>query len=368
MKILITGGGTGGHIYPALAIAKRIKEDYSYAKILYVGTKTGMEADLVPKEGIDFKAIRVKGFTRKISLDTIKSVKELVLGLNDAKKVINDFKPDLVIGTGGYVCGPIVLIAALKKIPTMIHEQNAFPGVTNRILSRFVDRIAGSFEESKNHFKNTSKLVITGNPIRKDIINVNKNLAYKDLNINKNIPFILSFGGSGGQKKLNDSIMEVIKLNQSNEDIQILHVTGKRHYENFIKGLKDKGVEIKDSKNIKVIPYLFEMPKAQSIADIIITSGGAISISEITAMGVPSIIIPKAYTTDNHQEFNARALDEKGAGVMVLEKDLSGQKLNTLIWELLRDENRLNIMARNSKKLGKIDATDKIMDIINELV
>lgn len=367
MKVLITGGGTGGHIYPALSIARKIKMEYKNADILYVGTEKGLEAELVPKEGLMFKTIRIKGFSRKLSKDTLKSIKELFLGLNDAKKVINDFKPDIVIGTGGYVCGPLVLLASLKKIPTMIHEQNAFPGVTNRILSRFVDKIAGSFEESKKYFKDAKKLVITGNPIRQDILELNKQIAYKDLNIDSEKPFILSFGGSGGQKKLNDAMLDVIVQNYNRNDIQIIHVTGKRLFDNFMKGLKQKNItELKD--NIRVCPYFFEVPKALSIADLIITSGGAIAIAEITAVGIPSILIPKAYTTENHQEYNARALEKNGASKVILEKDLSGEKLNNEIFNLLSDKRKLKDMALKSKKMGIINADDRILNIVRELI
>ncbi|MFA5523573.1 MAG: undecaprenyldiphospho-muramoylpentapeptide beta-N-acetylglucosaminyltransferase [Tissierellales bacterium] len=367
MKVLVTGGGTGGHIYPALAIARKIKMEHKDADILYVGTENGLEAEIVPKEGLKFKPIRVRGFSRKLSKETIKSIKELFLGLNDAKKVINDYKPDIVIGTGGYVCGPIVLTAALKKIPTMIHEQNAFPGVTNRILSRFVDKIAGSFEESKKYFKDSNKLVITGNPIRQDIIGFNKKIAYKDLNIDSNKPFLLSFGGSGGQKKLNDAMLDVIIDNNNNKNIQIIHVTGKRLYDSFMKELREKGVENLIG-NIRVYPYLFEVPKALSIADLIITSGGAIAIAELTAVGIPSILIPKAYTTENHQEYNARALEKKGASIVILEKDLNGELLNREIISLLSDKRKLSDMAIRSKRMGITNADERIINIVKELI
>lgn len=367
MRVLIAGGGTGGHIYPALAIARKIKMEYKDADILYVGTKKGLEADIVPKEGFNFKTIRVMGFSRKISKETLNSIKELFLGLNDANKIINDFKPDIVIGTGGYVCGPVVFIASLKKVPTVIHEQNAFPGITNRILSRFVDKIAGSFEESRKYFKNPNKFVITGNPVRQDILNFDKQIAYRDLEILPNKPFVLSFGGSGGQKKLNDAMLEVIAENNKNQSIQIIHVTGKRLYDDFMKELKNKGVD-ELSPNIRVYPYFFDVPKALSIADLVITSGGAIAIAEITAVGKPSIIIPKAYTTENHQEYNARALEKNGASVVILEKDLNGELLNKEILNLLSDKEKLKNMAYKSKKMGVIDADERILSIIKELI
>ncbi|MTI49042.1 MAG: undecaprenyldiphospho-muramoylpentapeptide beta-N-acetylglucosaminyltransferase [Firmicutes bacterium] len=371
MKVLITGGGTGGHIYPALAIAKKIKEEHPDSSIVYVGTKNSMESEIVPKEGFNFKSIRVKGFRRKLSMDTLKSIKELALGLNDARKLIKEFSPDIVIGTGGYVCGPLVLISSLKGIPTLIHEQNALPGITNRILSKFTDKIAASFEESKKYFKDSSKVTITGNPIRKEIVNIkeiNKSSAYRSLGITSQKKTVLSFGGSGGQKSLNDAMEEVIAKNINNDDIQIIHVTGKRLYDNFVEGIESKGINLSTHKNIKVLPYLFEMPKAQSIANLIITGGGALSIAEINAIGKASIIIPKAYATDNHQEFNAKALEDEGAGVMVLEKELSGEKLNNLIIDLLKNERKLRRMEQNSKRIGITDSADRIIAIINQMV
>jgi UDP-N-acetylglucosamine--N-acetylmuramyl-(pentapeptide) pyrophosphoryl-undecaprenol N-acetylglucosamine transferase len=367
MKVLITGGGTGGHIYPALAIARKIKQEYRDVDILYVGTEKGMEAEIVPKEGLAFKTVRVKGFTRKLSVDTIKSIKELFLGLNDANKVIRDFKPNIVIGTGGYVCGPIVFLAALKKIPTMIHEQNAFPGATNRILSKFVNRIAGSFEECKKYFKDPSKIIITGNPIRQDILNMDKEKSYKELKIDPYKHFILSFGGSGGQSSLNKAMQEVVLNINNNKNIQLLHVTGKRHYEKFMSELKDSGIG-KLNDNIRIVPYFFEMPKALSIADLMITSGGAIAIAELTAVGIPSILIPKAYTTENHQEYNARALEKNGAGIVILEKELNGKLLLETINNLLSDSKKLSIMATKSKEMGIVDADKRIVNIVRDLV
>ena len=361
MKILISGGGTGGHIYPALAIAREIKNRYNEADILYVGTEEGLESELVPKEGYKFKTIRVKGFPRKLSIEMFSTIKELLLGINDAKKIIRKFQPDIVIGTGGYVCGPVVYMASRKRIPTIIHEQNAFPGITNKILSKYVDKIVASFEESKKYFKHPEKVVITGNPVRKSLATVDIERAYKDLNIDPKIPFILSFGGSGGQKKLNESMSYVIKENAYNKNVQILHVTGKRFFDKFIKDLKSSNIKL--SSNIQVVPYLFNIPEALNIADLVI-----ISAAEVTTVGVPSIIIPKAYTAENHQEYNARAIEEKEAGVMILEKNLNGELLNDTIFELIEDGEKLSIMARNSKKLGKIKAVNDIVDIIDTML
>lgn len=366
MKYLITGGGTGGHIYPALAIANEIRDRYRDAEILYVGTNKGLESELVPREGFDFKTIRVKGLPRKLNLDTFKTIKELALGLKDAYRIVKDFKPDVVIGTGGYVCGPVVYIASKKGIPTIIHEQNAFPGITNRILSRYVDRVLVTFEESKKYFKRQDNVILTGNPIRKSIKKVDKDKAYFNLGVNPNIPFILSFGGSGGQNKLNDAMLYVIEKYADNSHIQIFHITGKRFYEDFNRKINVKGLNLKE--NIRVLPYLYNMPEALNIADLVITSAGAITLAEISAVGVPSILIPKSYTAENHQEYNARVFADNGASCLILERDLTGELLYERINELITDRKKLVDMSKKAKMLGNANATEKIVDIIYELI
>ena len=366
MKYLITGGGTGGHIYPALAIANEIRNRDSNSKILYVGTKEGLEAELVPKEGIDFKTIRVKGMPRRLNRESFVAVKELLHGLNDSKKIIKEFQPDIVIGTGGYVCGPVVYMAKRMKIPALIHEQNAFPGITNKILSRYVDKVAVTFEEAKKYFKYPERVVNTGNPIRREILEISKEEAYRLLDIDKNIPFILSFGGSGGQKKLNDAIYDCIKEVKDNKNIQIIHVTGKRFYDEFIGRLKKDNIVL--NKNIRIFPYFYQMPEAINIASLVVTSAGAITLAEISAVVVPSILIPKSYTAENHQEFNARAFADKGASILVLEKDLKSNYLNDIITNVINDTDKLKHMSFESKRLGKTDASERIYHLAGRLL
>lgn len=366
MKYLITGGGTGGHIYPALAIANEIKTKDNNAEILYVGTKEGLESELVPREGYRFETIRVKGMPRRINKASFIAAKELLHGLFDAKKVIKEFRPDIVIGTGGYVCGPVVYMAKKMKIPAMIHEQNAYPGVTNKILSRYVDKVAVTFDESKKYFKYPDRVVNTGNPIRKEITEINREEAYKKLNINKDIPLILSFGGSGGQKKLNDGIYMLIEDIVKNKNLQLIHITGNRFYDEFVEKLEKDNIKLND--NVRVYPYFHQIPEAINIADLVITSAGAITLAEISAVGIPSILIPKSYTAENHQEFNARAFADKGASILVLEKDIKTDYLVDIIKDTITDKKKLNKMAIASKKLGKTDAAERIFHTISPLI
>jgi len=367
VRYLITGGGTGGHIYPALAIADEIKSRDKNAKILYVGTKNSLEEELVAKAGYDFDTIRVKGMPRKINKESLMALKELLLGILDSKNIVKKFKPDIVIGTGGYVCGPVVYMAKKKGIPAIIHEQNAYPGITNKILSRYVDKVAATFEESRKYFKHPDKVFITGNPIRKEINEIDKNQAYAKLNIGTKSPFILSFGGSGGQRALNDAIFEFMKdISQKNKDIQLIHITGKRLYDEFINKVKENGIVL--GNNIRIYPYFYQIPEALNIATLVITSAGAITLAEIAAVGVPSILIPKSYTAENHQEYNARVFENEGAAILVLEKDIKDDYLNSIIYNIVYNSNKLSQMKENSKKLGQKNVSEKIYELLIPLV
>jgi len=366
MKVLITGGGTGGHINPALAIAQKIKASDKNNQILYVGTKDGMESDLVPKQGFDFRTVEAKFLQRKISIDNIKTLAISIKGVAQSMKIINEFKPDIVIGTGGYVCGPVVLAAALKKVPTIIHEQNVFPGITNKLLSKVVDKIAISFEEATKYFKYKDKLVLVGNPVRKEVIEANRMQSRKKYNLKNDDIFIYSFGGSGGQKSLNDSIINVIKEIKNRDKIKLLHVTGKRLKDNFQESLQKENIKI--PSNVTIVDYMYDAPSALSASDLVIGSAGAITIAEITKIGVPSILIPKTYTAENHQEYNARALEKMGAAVVILESELKDNKLLSTIDKIINNSSELSAMSLNSKKLGELNAEEEIYKLILELV
>lgn len=366
MKYLISGGGTGGHIYPALAIAKEIKNTDKDAEILYVGTKNSLEAELVPREGFEFKTIRVNYLPRKINKKFFLAIKELLLGIKDANIILKDFQPDIVIGTGGYVSGPVLYKAKKRNIKTLIHEQNAYPGITNKILSRYVDKIAVTFDTASKYFKHPERVTTTGNPIREEILKIDKNAARKMLDIDPNKAFILSFGGSGGQWKLNQEFLSMIENDYIDDSIQIIHITGKKLYEEFQNTLNEKNIKLK--KNIRILPYLYKMPEALNIADIVISSSGAITLSEISAIGIPSILIPKAYTAENHQEYNARNFEENGASIMILEKELDGKILIRTIKDLLNDGDRLKEMSENGRRISKVNANKEIVDLIQELI
>jgi len=367
MRVLITGGGTGGHINPALAIAQKVKNENPSDHVLYVGSKNSLESELVPKEGFEFKAVTAKYFKRKLTLDNIKTLFASAKGIIESVKIINEFKPNIVVGTGGYVSGPVVFAAHLKRIPTMILEQNVFPGITNRLLSRIADVVGISFEEAKKYFPQNAqeKLIMVGNPVRNDIISTDRRKSRTRYNLKPDDVFIYSFGGSGGQISLNEAIIDVIKKYNGKQNVKILHVTGKMHYDSFMAELNRN---IKLEKNIEIKDYMYEAPTALSASDVVIGSAGAITIAEITAIGVPSILIPKTYTAENHQEYNARALEKEGAALVILEKDLNGKTLLKSIEEVIENKSRLNTMALNSKRLGNFDVENKIYATMMALI
>ena len=359
MRILLSGGGTGGHVYPAIAIANRIKEQHPDAEIMFVGTEKGIESEIVPKYGYELKTVTVQGFKRKIDFDNVKRVFKLFKGLEESRKVVKKFKPDVVIGTG-----PVLFNAAMSKVPTVVHEQNSFPGVTNKILSKVVTRVLTSFEDSHVRFPEGSreKLVLTGNPVRKEILVARKNIARKNLGISEDKKMVLCYGGSGGSEEINEA-MKVVIENMVKEDIAFIFATGKYYYEDFSKTL--------DHLNLKpyqqVVPYLEDMANALAASDLVIGSAGAISLAEITALGKPSIIIPKAYTAENHQEYNAKSIESRGAGIAILEKNLTPERLNEAVFKLLGDRELLIDMANASKEIGKPEAIDLIYDEIMKI-
>jgi UDP-N-acetylglucosamine--N-acetylmuramyl-(pentapeptide) pyrophosphoryl-undecaprenol N-acetylglucosamine transferase len=368
LKVIISGGGTGGHIYPALSVADTLSRSDKTVQILYIGTKGGLESTLVPKYGYEFKAIRVKGFRRRLSMDTLRSAAELFKGMLDANRIIREFKPDVAVGTGGYVAGPVLMAAHLRGVPTVIHEQNVLPGATNRILGRFADAVAVSFEEAVKYFKRKERVTVTGNPVRREILGIDKHEALKEFGFSTKEPLVLSFGGSKGSVKLNGAMADVIYKLTGTGAFQLLHTTGEGHYSVFLEKLKERGVKTDSLKGIKVVPYLHRMPQALAAADLVITSAGAITIAEITAVGLPAVLIPKSYVADNHQEYNARALEEKGAAAVLTEKELNGDVLYKTVSSLISDKKQLASMRNASKSLGKTDAAERIRDIIVKVV
>jgi len=368
LRFVVAGGGTGGHIYPALAIAQGLKGRYPGAGILYIGTARGMEADIVPKEGLSFQGIAAAGLERKLSIRNLSVLWQAGRGFLQSLRIVRDWRPDVVIGTGGYVCGPVVLASALSGVPTLIHEQNAFPGITNRVLSRFAGRVAVTFADSVQYFPRRDRVRLTGLPVRPEILSADRGTAIKKLGLSSNSLFLLSFGGSRGARTINEAMVTVIKLFADDPRLNILHVTGNSGYGDFLKLCAASGIDLGKIGNVTIRSYIYNMQDILAAADLVISRAGASTLAELTALGIPSILIPYPYASENHQEFNARALEKEKAALMVLDHELSGDMLCGIISELLCDRSRLLAMGAASKRMGKKRALEDIMDCVDELI
>lgn len=366
MRILLAGGGTGGHIYPALAIAEKLKTLHPDCEILYVGTKRGLENKIVPQRGIPFRTIAVEGLPRKISPALIKALGKAAGGCMEARKIVKEFHPDLVIGTGGYVCGPVVLSARMMGIPAMIHEQNAFPGVTNKILARFVNQILVNFKASEQYFVHKERICVTGLPVRQEVLSTTKEAGLEYFNLSKDKVTLLVSGGSRGARSLNQAMADAYPTLVEHPELQIIHATGAAEYENTLKMLENNHVDISKSPQIIIKPYIDEMQYALAAADFCVGRAGATFLAEMTACGLPGILIPYPYAAENHQEYNAKALVDQNAAVMILDKDLNGETLKEHIVELYNNNDKRNKMAESSKQAGKRDSLDEIIRLIEK--
>ena len=291
MKVIVSGGGTGGHIYPAITIVRAIRERVPEAEFLYVGTKHGLESDIVPKEGLPFVTVELQGFERHISLANVKRAGMAMVGVGKAMRIVKRFRPDVAIGTGGYVCGPILMAASILGIPTLIQEQNVVPGITNRLLSHFVTRIAAGVPEAMRHFP-AKKVACTGNPIRKDVMTASREEGLEAFGLDGSRRIVLVSGGSRGARSINQAMIGVLKEAASHPEVQFLHVTGKLDYDDVIRKLSEAGVDLAACRHIQVRPYLYNMPKALAVADLAIFRAGAIGLAELMARGIPSILAP----------------------------------------------------------------------------
>lgn len=333
----MTGGGTGGHIYPAIAIADKIREEEKESEILFVGKSGGMEEKVVPNHGYPIKFINVSGFNRKKIFSNIKVVLKLFKGFYQAYRIIKKYNPDVVIGTGGYVCGPVVRIAQFLGIKTYIHEQNAFPGVTNKLLERRTEKIFIGFPDAKKYFKSKSKIILTGNPVRKEFYNLDKIKCREELGIPEDAFVILATGGSGGAERINREVLKVIKELGKDSNTYIFFVTGRVYYSEIEKQVKISGYNALN--NIEILEYIDRIEKYIGMSDLIIGRAGALTVAEITISGKASILIPSPNVTGNHQYYNGKSVAEKGGAILFEEKDMDSNE-NILIDQIkkLRDD------------------------------
>ncbi|ALC91077.1 UDP-diphospho-muramoylpentapeptide beta-N-acetylglucosaminyltransferase [Bacillus sp. FJAT-18017] len=362
MKIAISGGGTGGHIYPALALVREIQKKDPDAEFLYIGTEKGLESTLVPRENIPFASIHITGFKRKLSFENIKTVLRFLTGVQKSKTILKEFKPDIVIGTGGYVCGPVVYAASKLKIPTVIHEQNSIPGLTNKFLSRYVNKIAICFEEAASFFPK-EKVVFTGNPRASEVLGRDGIKGRLSTGLKLGMPAVLIFGGSRGARPINEAVVQSLGEFAS-KPYQVLYVTGDVHYEDVRKEAELLG----SPDNVIIKPFIHNMPDVLAGIDLVVSRAGATTLAELTSLGIPAILIPSPYVTNNHQEKNALSLSDKGAAVLLAEKELSGKKLVSTIDSITLNKEKLTAMAKEARKLGVQDAAERLYKVMRELV
>ena len=366
MKAVITGGGTGGHIYPALSVADKLSEkDW---EIEYVGNKDSLEEDIIDGTDYEFHSVKVLPLPRSLNLNLFKSIFISLKAVITSYKLIKKIKPDVVFGTGGYVTGPVLLASYLNQIPTVIHEQNIYPGITNKLLAFFVNKIAVNNIEAAKYFagKAKNKIIETGNPIRSEIINTSKEEGIKKLGLKDEYKTLFIMGGSQGSETINKAVVDAIDDVMNIDKLQIILITGKNNYEDVINQLKDKTK--KYEKRLMIIPYLNNIEWAYAAADLIIYRAGATGIAEITGRGLPAILIPFPYSAEGHQEVNAKFMEENGAAVMVDDEKFDGDVLVKLVNEIFADEKRLSEMGKKSKKLSKLKASQNIVEIIENQV
>lgn len=364
MKVIMTGGGTGGHIYPAIAIADEIKKRFPDAEILFVGAERGLEKKLVPQRGYRIELITVAGLDRKNLLKNIEVMRKLMKGSSQAKKIIKDFRPDFVVGTGGYASAPLVRAAQKQKIPTYIHEQNAYPGVTNKMLEKKVRKVFLGFEKASEYFKNKKKLVVAGNPVRDEFIHSDRKKAREELGYADGEFVIFAFGGSQGAGRINKTMLNVIRKFNGRKDVKICLGAGSYYYDAIMKSLDEEGFE--KAGNIQIHEYISEMAKYLAAADLVISRSGALTVAETTVSGRPAIFIPSPMVTGNHQYYNALAVAESGGAIIIEEKDLDDDKLIETIEQLKADPERMELMAARSRECGPVKATKIICDGILE--
>ena len=357
MRIIISAGGTGGHIFPALSIINKIKEEEPNSEFLYIGTHNRMEKDLIPELNIPYEPIKVTGFKRKLSIDNIKTLTNFLSARKKCKKIIKEFNPDIVIGTGGYVTAPVIWAAKKTGHKTFIHEQNSVVGLSNKYLSKYADKIGVSFESTKEMFPK-EKVIVTGNPCGEKALKTKK-ISKKEFGLDENKKLVLIVMGSLGSQTINEKMFEYIPSFRT-KDYQVVYVTGNDNYEK----IKTKMFP----ENVKVVPFIKDMPGLMKSTDLMISRAGASTMSEIMALGIPTIFIPSPYVTNNHQFKNAMDLVKKDAALILEEKDLNKNNFIRIIDETLENEEKYNKIKDNLSKLGIKDSAARIYNILKEMI
>lgn len=371
MRVLMAGGGTAGHINPALAIADTIKSHHPDAEILFVGVKGKMETVLVPKAGYPLKTVTVQGFQRRLSVKNIgrnvAAAYHAVTAGFEAARIIKEFKPDFAIGTGGYVCGPVLQKAAKMGVPIFLHEANALPGVTVKLLAKKAKSVMIATEAARRHFPESTSLTVTGNPLRRDFTVMDRQTARRELGVDER-PLVLCFGGSLGARHLNEAVAGVLKRNAEKEPLQFIVGTGRgENYARMQALLKEYGVE-PDGVHVQVREYIDDMPRCMAAADLVVSRCGAMTLSELPVMKKPSVLVPSPYVAENHQYYNAMALADRGAAVCIEEKNLTDVALWDTIKETALSPQVLADMSEAAGEAAIDDAHERIYAVIREVM
>ena len=360
MRILISGGGTGGHVYPALALARYALSADSSTDILFVGTDRGLESRIVPQAGFPLVTITVRGYQRRLR-QVGQVLREFQGGFSQAWRIIREFKPNVVLGTGGYVAAPVVAAAVLMLRPTVIHEQNALPGMANRYLAPLVCRVCLSFEQSRRGFSRLSRTVFTGNPRASEVAAIGRAEGCRQLGLNPELKTVVVYGGSRGALKVNQVITDYLQAGWLLPETQLVYVTGDDYYKQVMDKLGEP------PKNVHLYPYLDRMPAALAAADLVITRSGATTLAEITALGLPAILVPSPNVANNHQYYNARLLSDAGAALLIGETEFNHYRLRRELARLRSEPAIMENMARSSKRLGVIDAAERVFRCLLEI-
>lgn len=362
MRVIVTGGGTGGHIYPAIAIADKIKEMEPDAEILYVGNDVGLEKDIVPKTGYPFEMVTAMWLDRSNLLKIFKTGWGVLKGTSEARRIMKRFKPDVVIGTGGYVCVPVLLAAHQYGARTYLHEQNAYPGMANKFLERYVKHIFLGFPDAAKYFKAPEKLIDAGNPVRRSFFELTREEARKKLGFPQDAFIVLSFGGSLGAEKINEVAFELMETVNGQEKVMLIFGTGKWYYDATLQKAADRGIVIQD--NVLVKDYLDPMEEYLAACDVVISRSGALSVAEVTVCGKASILIPSPNVTGNHQYYNAKAVSDRGGALLIEEKDLDSRMI---VEEVLKLRNHPELLKDMSEK-SRACAPDEALNIIYKTI
>ena len=369
MKVVIAAAGTAGHLNPGIAIANKIKEEEQNSKIVFIGTGKKLEKDLISRAGYELKEIYAYGFSKSISINNIKNIIKTIKGFKQAKKILKDFKPDVVIGMGGYICGAVISEAHKLKIPTMLHESNAYPGLAVRMLEKKTDTIMCGIEDAKKSLKKAKNVVYTGNPTKIKNIELTENKKEQikgSLGITNNLPIVLIFGGSQGAKRINDVVVSII-VKSMNKNYQIIWATGEEQYEGIKVAFKNNNMDIDNIKNVKVVPYIYNMNEVMAVSDLIVARSGAMTLTELALLGKPAIFIPLPSSSANRQEENARVFEERGAAKVILNNELNENNLSEEIVDIINNKTKLAEMSEAAKEMAVYDVEDRIYKEIKKL-